>query len=146
MKKLILILVIILTSLLITRVAWSLPNCSGKWSASSWHNCVGSYTWGKNSQFEGDTYVGDHWYGKMQGWGIYTFGKKSQFASDKYIGEFWDNKRQGQGTYTWGKKSQFAGDKYVGEWKNNQMHGKGTYTFRNGNKLSGTFKYHQFIN
>ena len=137
MKKLILILVIILTSLLITRVAWSLPNCSGKWSASSWHNCVGSYTWGKGSQHAGDKYVGEHWYGKMQGWGTYYISK----SGAKYVGEFWDNLFHGQGTFYYSN-----GDKYVGEWKNDLMHGKGTYTFRNGDKLSGTFKYNKFIN
>ena len=146
MKKLTLILLITLISVLISRVAWSLPDCTGKYSPSNWHNCWGSYTWTKKSQFQGDNYTGEHWKGKMQGFGTYTYGKKSQFAGDIYVGQFRNDKRDGQGTYYFSMKSQFAGDKYEGEWKNNMMHGKGTYTWQNGEKLSGTFKYGKFIN
>jgi len=145
MKKFTLIIFIALSSLLVSRVAWSLSDCTGKYSPSNWHNCWGSYTWTKKSQFQGDNYTGEHWKGKMHGFGTYTYGKKSQFPGDVYVGQFKNDKREGQGTYYFTNKP-FAGDVYEGQWKNSLMHGKGTYTWQNGEKLSGTFKFHQFVN
>jgi len=81
----------------------------------------------------------------MHGFGTYTYGKKSQFPGDVYVGQFKNDEREGQGTYYFTNKP-FAGDVYEGQWKNSLMHGKGTYTWQNGEKLSGTFKFHQFVN
>ena len=111
MKKLVLILLIISSSLFITREALSLPNCSGTYS-SSWNNCFGTY--------------------------IYMYGEA---IGDKYVGEFKNGDFDGQGTYTYSSSGQWAGNKYVGEWLNSQYNGQGTLTYPDGTIEEGRPKY-----
>jgi len=47
----------------------------------------------------GDMYVGEFKDDKMTK-GTFTFGQQSDWAGDKYVGEYRDGKRHGQGTYT----------------------------------------------
>ncbi|MDG2298073.1 MAG: hypothetical protein P8L40_00475, partial [Planktomarina sp.] len=90
-----------------------------------WDNCYGTLTFGPNSQFAGDKYVGMFKGNKFHGQGAYTFGPNSKHAGDKYVGEY-KNGNKYEGTYTFGPNSQFAGEKYIGEWKDNKNHGQGT--------------------
>ena len=110
MKKILPILIIILTSLLITREALSLPNCSGAYS-SSWNNCFGTY--------------------------IYMYGEA---IGDKYVGEFKNGDFDGQGTYTYSSSGEWVGYKYVGEWLNSQYNGQGTLTYPDGTIQEGIWK------
>jgi hypothetical protein len=130
-------------------IASDLPDCP---SSGYFHNCFGTYTYedgskyvgewmhderhgqgtltyGPNSEWAGDRYVGEHKDG-LHGQGTYTFA-----SGDKYVGEYKDGNQHGQGTYTWSN-----GDKYVGEWKDDNKHGQGTYTDANGNKYVGKYK------
>lgn len=76
--------------------------------------------------------------------GTYTFGPNSKFAGNKYVGEFRNNKRNGKGTATWSPNSPSAGHKYVGEWKNDKFHGMGIYYFADGRIKEGIWKNHRF--
>ena len=107
--------------------AWALPACP---SSGYFHNCYGTYTYGANSKWAGDKYVGDWQNDKLHGQGTYTFAN-----GDKYVGEHKDNKAHGQGTYT-----HANGNKHVGEYKDDKRNGQGTYTHANGNKYVGEYK------
>jgi hypothetical protein len=107
----------------------SMPACVGSWS-TNWTNCQGTYTFGPNTQWAGDKYVGEHKDGKMHGQGTYTYA-----SGDKYVGEYKDDKMYGQGIYTWA-----GGAIYVGEWKDDKRNGQGTSTLRNGDKYVGEYK------
>ena len=89
MKKLILI-----TATFFIINIYALPQCPSDTSAR-WHNCFGTYTFGKNSQWAGDKYVGEYKDGKYHGQGTTTYAD-----GDKYVGELQDDKYHGQGTYT----------------------------------------------
>ena len=107
MKKLLPILVITLTSLLISKQAMSLPNCSGNY----WNNCMGVLTFEiDHPNWPGATYSGEWKNGKANGNGTMTWPNKI-----KYVGQFKDDFINGQGTYT----TPF-GLKYVGQYKNNK--------------------------
>jgi hypothetical protein len=107
----------------------SMPACVGSWS-TNWTNCQGTYTFGPNTQWAGDKYVGEHKDGKMHGQGTYTYA-----SGDKYVGEYKDDKMYGQGIYTWA-----GGAIYVGEWKDDKRNGQGTYTYASGDKYVGEYK------
>ena len=112
----------------------NLPNCPSDTNAR-WHNCFGTYTFGPESEWAGDKYVGEWKDNNRTGQGTYIFGAKGEWAGDTYVGEFKDDKRTGQGTYTWAN-----GNKYVGEYKDDKRTGQGTYTWANGNKYVGEYK------
>ena len=112
--------------------ASELPPCP---TSGYFHNCFATYTYGPNSQWAGDKYVGEARDGKWHGQGTYTYSPNSQWAGDKYVGEHKDGKRTGQGTYTFDD-----GDEYVGEFRDYQFHGQGTYTHANGNRYVGEYK------
>jgi hypothetical protein len=114
----------------ITQTTSGLPNCKGSYNASTWTNCFGTYTYGPNSEWAGDKYVGEYKDGKQNGQGTKTYA-----SGDKYVGEYKGGKRSGQGTYTWTN-----GNKYVGEYKDGKRNGQGTYTFASGNKYVGEYK------
>jgi len=94
------------------------------------HNCFGTYTWGPNSEWAGDKYVGEFKDDKSHGQGTYTFAD-----GENYVGDWKDDKQHGQGTYTWAD-----GGKYVGEFEDDKQHGQGTFTYANGTKDVGEFK------
>ena len=129
MKKLILI-----TATFFIINIYALPQCPSD-TAAKWHNCFGTYTFGKNSQWAGDKYVGEYKDGKYHGQGTTTYAD-----GDKYVGEYQDNKRHGQGTYTYAD-----GDKYVGELQDDKYHGQGTYTSKGGTELTGFFLNGSFV-
>ena len=126
MKKLLFIILILFVG---NAKASSLPNCPSDPSAR-WHNCFGSYIYPEDSEWAGDTYIGEWKDNKNHGQGTYTWAN-----GDKYVGEYKDNKRHGQGTYTWAD-----GEKYIGEYKDDNKHGQGTYTYASGAKYVGEFK------
>ena len=66
---------------------WSLPPCPGSYNASTWHNCIGTYT-----SADGDKYVGEYRDGKKNGQGTYTFAN-----GRKYVGEFKNGFSHGKG-------------------------------------------------
>ena len=115
--------------------SWALPPCPGSYDKNTWANCEGTYTWGPNSKWAGDKYVGGYKDGKQHGQGTYT-----RPSGNKYVGEYKDNKRHGQGTFTWAD-----GDKYVGEWKDHRRHGQGTYTYANGRVEEGVWRKNKFL-
>ena len=106
---------------------WALPPCP---SSGYFHNCYGTYTFGANSKWAGDKYVGDGQNDTRDGQGTYTFAN-----GDIYVGEYKDNKKHGQGTFTWTN-----GAKYVGEYKDGKRHGQGTFTFADGDIYVGEYK------
>ena len=163
MKKLLPILIITLTSLLITKEVWSLPNCPS--AASVWNNCFGTYTW-TSDEFRGDKYVGEWNDDQMHGWGTFYYLADNEFKGDKYkgyyenslangqgtytfahgdihVGNYKDGGKHGQGTYTFGS-GEWKGDKYVGEFKNDNFDGQGTYFFRDGEVWEGIWKDNEF--
>ena len=149
MKKLLFIILILFAG---NTTASSLPNCPSDTSVR-WHNCFGSYIYPEDSEWAGDTYIGEWKDDKRHGQGTYTW-----VDGEKYVGEYKDNKRHGQGTYIWANGSKYVGeykddkrhgqgtyiwvngDKYVGEYKEDAKHGQGTYTFANGAKYVGEYK------
>jgi len=163
MKKLLPILIITLTSLLIAKEVWSLPNCPS--AASVWNNCFGTFTW-TSGEFRGDKYVGEWNDDQMHGWGTYYYLADNEFKGDKYkgyyenglangqgtytfadgdihVGNYKDGGKHGQGTYTFGS-GEWKGDKYVGEFKNDNFDGQGTYIFRDGEVSEGIWKDNEF--
>jgi hypothetical protein len=163
MKKLLPILIITLTSLLITKEVWSLPNCPS--AASVWNNCFGTHTW-TSDEFRGDKYVGEWNDDQMHGWGTFYYLADNEFKGDKYkgyyenglangqgtytfangdihVGNYKDGGKHGQGTYTFGS-GEWKGDKYVGEFKNENFDGQGTYFFRDGEVWEGIWKDNEF--
>ena len=76
----------------------------------------GIKTWGQDSEWSGDMYIGNWKDGLMSGQGTYYFAD-----GDKYVGEHMNNNRYGQGTY------YFADGAYdVGEWKEGVLNGFAT--------------------
>ena len=108
------------------------------WAAGCIGNCEngqGTYTWGKDSEWAGDEYVGAWQNGKRNGQGTLTWAD-----GDRYVGEYKDNKKNGLGTYTWGKDSEWAGEEYVGEWKDDKRNGLGTHTWADGTTRTGIWE------
>ena len=134
MKRVFAVLLLSLAS-----TAYALPNCPSDQN-QRYDNCFGTFTFGKNSEWAGDKYVGGYKDGKRNGQGTYTFAD-----GDKYVGGFKDGKYHGQGTFTFGKNSEWAGDKFVGEFKDDKFHGQGTYTFVSGRKETGYFMNGDFV-
>ena len=64
----------------------------------------GTQTFGPNSRWAGDRYVGEFKDGKKTGQGTFTWA-----SGDKYVGEYKDNKRHGQGAYTFADGSVVEG-------------------------------------
>ena len=156
MKKLLPIVIITLTSLLITKEAWSLPNCSDTEFAdypNLWNNCKGTITfydgtyigeW-KNGKFDGqgtitdaygDRYIGEWKNGEFDGQGTKTYS-----YGDRYVGEWKNGKRNGQGTLFY-----IDGGKYVGEWQKDEWHGQGSLHYSDGRKSVGEFKNNKLMN
>jgi len=111
-----------------------LPNCPSD-QTKRYHNCFGTYTFGPNSEWAGDKYVGEFVDDVENGSGTYTFAN-----GDQYVGDFLDGTATGKGSHIYGPNSEWAGDKYVGDFKNWVKIGKGTYTFANGDQYVGEFK------
>ncbi len=149
MKKLLPILVITLTSLLISKEAMSLPNCSGNY----WNNCKGVFTFKPDHpNWPGATYTGEWKNGKPDGNGTgmypnganyvgqlknglaHGYGVFSYDDGGTYVGQWKNDKREGQGTITYAD-----GDKYVGQWKNHKREGQGTQNWPDGSKYVGQF-------
>ena len=111
--------------------SFALPACP---SSGYFNNCFGTYTYGPNSEWAGDKYVGESKNDKRNGQGTYTWTN-----GNKYVGEYKDGKRNGQGTYTYAN-----GNKYVGEYKDGKRNGQGTYTFADGTVEEGIWKDDEF--
>jgi hypothetical protein len=111
------------------RSSSTLPSCPSDTSVR-WHDCFGAYTFGSDSEWAGDKYVGEWKDDKYNGQGAYTYAD-----GDKYFGEYRNGDRNGLGTFTYSD-----GEKYVGEWKDDKYNGQGTYTFADGTKEVGEFK------
>ena len=75
-----------------TAFAQALPPCPEDPNVF-WHNCFGTYTFGPNSEWAGDKYVGEYKDGKRVGQGTYTFPDGA-----KYVGEWRDDLKNGVGT------------------------------------------------
>ncbi|MBU2576216.1 MAG: molecular chaperone Tir, partial [Nanoarchaeota archaeon] len=84
----------------------------------------GDYVW-----LGGQTYSGNHSFGKRHGQGTLTLPDGTV-----YVGQFANGKYNGQGTYTW-----TDGKKYVGQWKDGKQEGQGTFTLPDGTKYVGQF-------
>ena len=112
--------------------------CPGKYNASTWTNCIGTYTTPvSRNHFNRGKYIGEFKDGKFHGHGTFTY---SGIRGGRYIGEFKDGKFHGHGTRILPK-----GYEYVGEWKNGKKSGYGTEILVTGNKYTGDFlddKYH----
>ena len=105
-----------------------------------WNNCYGSFTFPPDSDFAGDTYIGEWKDNELNGQGTYIFGPDSDFAGDVYIGEWKDNKPFGQGIYTYAE-----GEKYVGEFKDGKYNGRGTYFLTDGTSEEGIWENGEFL-
>ena len=107
---------------------WALPACP---SSGYFDNCYGTYTYGPETEWAGDKYVGEWKDDKFHGQGTYTYAN-----GDKYVGEYQDNKRTGQGTYT-----SANGSKKVAEWENDNLNGYAiTYKSDGSVDQEGIFK------
>ena len=73
--------------------------------------CHSSNSYGTWVYNNGDTYVGEWNYGRMDGKGVYTFSN-----GDTYDGEFFLDKFQGKGVYT-----HSDGSKEEGIWKDDEI-------------------------
>ena len=112
---------------------WALPPCP---SSGYFHNCYGTYTFGANSKWAGDKYVGDGQNDTRDGQGTYTFAN-----GDIYVGEYKDGNRDGQGTYNWKD-----GRIWVGEWENSELSGYAiTYDASGSINQEGIFKNGKFL-
>ena len=136
MKKLLPILIITLTSLLITKEVWSLPNCPS--AASVWNNCFGTHIF-TDDGYSGDKYVGEWRDDNRHGWGTYYFLADNEFKGDKYEGDHVNGSYNGKGTYTWAN-----GDKYIGNFKDGYRHGQGAYFYGDGGVQEGIWKDDEF--
>jgi hypothetical protein len=145
MKKLLPILIITLSSLLITKEAWSLPNCSGNY----WNNCFGEWTYEDGSvyvgEYKNDLRVGQ---GKMttlsgelvfEGKFVDDFPQKGVITSlnneTNLIVECSNSMCSGKGTLV-----EIDGSIYVGEIQNSLYHGQGKLTYLNGVILEGIWE------
>ena len=113
----------------------------------------GTYTFGSESEWAGDKYVGEYKNNKKHGQGMYFYADgdkyEGNFENDlyngygaytwkdgtTYVGDYKNHKRDGQGTYTY-----TSGAKYIGGYKNNQRSGQGTYIYADGAKEVGTWE------
>jgi S1-C subfamily serine protease len=116
-----------------------LPDCPNGTSVLNWNNCFGHYTFSLQSDWSGDTYVGEFRDGRMSGQGTYTWSN-----GNKYVGEYKNNEPNGQGIFTFGPQSDLSGDKYVGEFKDGKLSGQGIYTSNTGAVLEGIWKDNEF--
>ena len=73
-----------------------------------------------------------------------TFGSQSNFASNSYVGEYRNGEYHGQGIYTWGELSEFSGDVYEGEWRKGKKNGQGAYTLADGRIQQGMWENDKF--
>ena len=118
----------------------------------------GTYIWGGDTDWAGDTYVGSWQDGLMSGHGTYYY-----TDGRKYVGNYVNNKRKGQGVFTWSDGSIYTGEfangyregygtyiwsdkqKYEGYWKRGEQHGSGEHTYANGNVKSGIWKEGSYV-
>lgn len=90
-------------------------------------NCSNGY--GKIQYSNGDTYEGEFYDDKREGFGIYIWK-----AGGKFIGESFQNTFQGFGVL------EFAdGTKYTGDFKDGEFDGEGEKTYTNGTIQKGLF-------
>ncbi len=124
----------------------------GQWKHGGRKHGYGTYTY-----VNGDKYVGEWNRGEITQ-GTQTWGVNSEFHGDKYVGQFKEDKYHGQGTYTSSDGAKYIGEwkfgtgdgqgtmifpdgeKYVGGFQNNKFHGQGTYTYADGRTDSGKWE------
>eukprot|EP00340_Litonotus_pictus_P006322 CAMPEP_0170518496 /NCGR_PEP_ID=MMETSP0209-20121228/4172_1 /TAXON_ID=665100 ORGANISM="Litonotus pictus, Strain P1" /NCGR_SAMPLE_ID=MMETSP0209 /ASSEMBLY_ACC=CAM_ASM_000301 /LENGTH=237 /DNA_ID=CAMNT_0010804075 /DNA_START=22 /DNA_END=732 /DNA_ORIENTATION=- len=82
-----------------------------------------------------ETYEGDWFEDKKQGYGLYTYSN-----GDIYEGEFFGDMHQGYGKYYF-----TDGSHYEGEWFNHKMHGSGHYWDISGSIWSGEFRNGEYM-
>lgn len=111
----------------ITEVNSKLPPCP---SDGVFDKCFGSYTFGPNTDWAGDTYNGEWKNDQFHGFGKYKFADGSI-----YEGMHQDGYQHGSGTYT----SAENGAVYVGEYEKGKRSGYFEVTFENG-KFEGFYK------
>jgi len=120
-------------------------------------NCddgYGVYIW-KDS---GSKYAGYWKNGMKHGRGTLTWGQNTKWAGDKYIGDFYENERHGQGKYIYASGTVYEGDMvhdkfegkgkftwtsgahYEGEVLDDYRHGQGVYTWASGTSFTGWSK------
>jgi hypothetical protein len=90
-------------------------------------NCSNGY--GKIQYANGDTYEGEFYDDKREGFGIYTWK-----VGGKYIGESFQNSFQGFGVITFSD-----GTKYTGDFKDGEFEGEGERIYSNGTIQKGLF-------
>ena len=124
-----------------------------KGCAGNCFNGKGTYTWGKDSDFNGDSYSGEWQEGMFHGKGTYIWADGRKYKGewengyqqnygiyyysngDRYAGNWVKGKKEGKGTLFYAN-----GDRYEGEWKNNKEHGFGIYYWKSGDRFEGIFK------
>ena len=129
MKKLLPILVITLTSLLLSKEAMSLPNCSGNY----WNNCMGVLTFEfDHPNWPGATYSGEFKNGKREGAWVWEnkngqLNTKGNYKNGKEEGTwvtYYDSgKLSDKGVYKSGKKE----GTWIRNWNKIQLMSKGGY-------------------
>lgn len=167
MKKPIVTLIIILSSVFLLKDAWSLQGCFGN-NSTYWDNCFGSQKYSS-----GSSYTGDWQDGQYHGWGVLRgkedgieFEFRGEFKNgeagglmtitankDKYFhGEINEKQQMTLGIVTFNEniskfKNLYPGDKYVGEINNFLFNGEGAFLdFSMGVLEIGTFKDGKLVN
>ena len=156
MNKLLLRSSFLISLTCLTSQSWALPPCP-KDKKAYWDNCFSIQTWGSESKWKGDKYIGEFKNNRRNGQGNYIHSDGSE-----YIGQFKDGNYEGHGSMTWASGSKYTGQwkkhkrngfgtykylsgaKYIGEYKDNKKHGQGIYTWADGRKYVGEWKDNKY--
>ena len=115
-------------------LASALPDCSNT-SGPPYDKCFLTFTFGQDSEYETDQYIGEVLNNRWHGHGTYIYGSKSEWSGHRYIGAHRDGKRDGHGIY------QFSdNDMFIGRFRKGKFEGFGVYLFTNGDMYIGDYE------